>query len=69
MVNFYILGRLVEGSSSIRSSQSSSIPSTDSEYTNVDVMNDAEIEDYFEKMLVNKTIGKQFYDIYLYLYI
>ncbi|KAI7901517.1 diaphanous GTPase-binding domain-containing protein [Cokeromyces recurvatus] len=49
--------RLTEGgSSSIRSSQSSSIPSTDSEYTNVDIMTDAEIEDSFERMLTRRGI-------------
>ncbi|KAI7889321.1 diaphanous GTPase-binding domain-containing protein [Mucor mucedo] len=51
------VGRLVEGSSSIRSSQSSSIPSTDAEYTNVDTMTEAEIEDFFEKMLTRRGIN------------
>lgn len=46
------VGRLMEGSSSVRSSQSSSIPSTDSEYTSVDTMTENEIEEFFERMLV-----------------
>jgi hypothetical protein len=38
--------------SSTKGPQSSSIPSTDHDMTGVDLMTDAEVEDYFEKMLV-----------------
>ncbi|KAI9476055.1 MAG: diaphanous GTPase-binding domain-containing protein [Benjaminiella poitrasii] len=54
--DYFTSVRLVEASSSIRSSQSSSIPSTDSDYTNVDTMTDAEIEDFFERMLTRRGI-------------
>lgn len=53
------IGRLVDSASSIRSSQSSSIPSTDSDYTSVDTMTEAEIEDFFERMLVRLFIYKK----------
>ncbi|KAF1806705.1 diaphanous GTPase-binding domain-containing protein [Mucor lusitanicus] len=54
--DYFAAGRLVENTSSIRSSQSSSIPSTDSDYTNVDAMTEAEIEDFFERMLTRRGI-------------
>lgn len=38
--------------SSTKGPQSSSIQSTDHDMTGVDLMTDAEVEDYFEKMLV-----------------
>ncbi|KAI8068964.1 diaphanous GTPase-binding domain-containing protein [Thamnidium elegans] len=53
--DYFASGRLVEGSS-IRSSQSSSIPSTDGEFTNVDTMTEAEVEEFFEKMLTRRGI-------------
>lgn len=46
-----MIGHKTEGS--IRSSQSSSIPSNDSDFTHVDMMTDAEVEECFERMLVS----------------
>ncbi|KAI8985839.1 diaphanous GTPase-binding domain-containing protein [Pilobolus umbonatus] len=49
--DYFTLG---EGNS-IRSSQSS-LPSTDSEHTNIDIMTENEIEDFFERMLSRRGI-------------
>ncbi|KAI8643934.1 diaphanous GTPase-binding domain-containing protein [Parasitella parasitica] len=55
--DYFAAGRLVDNASTIRSSQSSSIPSTDSDYyTSVDAMSETEIEDFFERMLTRRGI-------------